>query len=206
MSEMGNVLKELSLETPQLFTERIEPENVSRLVLLYEELSRLGVTTIGDRVRLCGLCSIAERENQSSTQSAASSVLRERMALFSGSRNSRRGDRKRKAAARRTWAVNFICVANRYQSRIPSATEKQLLFHAALGMKKGKLDLEDDERDVVEKITCGDTGNDGENKGFPQIKQCGGFEIMFYVSGCNELKPSNCSWSAKDLETKIGAQ
>ena len=33
-------------------------------------------------------------------------------------------------------------------------------------MKKIKLDLEDDEHDVLEKIACGDKGDDGEIKGF----------------------------------------
>ena len=56
-------------------------------------------------------------------------------------------------------------------------------------MKKIKLDLEDDEHDVLEKITCGDKGDDGEIKGFPQLKESGGFEIMYCVSGCKELKP-----------------
>ena len=51
-------------------------------------------------------------------------------------------------------------------------------------MKKIKLDLEDDEHDVLEKITCGDKGDDGEIKGFPQLKESGGFEIMYCVSGC----------------------
>ena len=73
-------------------------------------------------------------------------------------------------------------------------------------MKKIKLDLEDDEHDVVEKITCGDKGDDGEIKGFPQLKESGGFEIMYCVSGCKELKPLNCSWTAKDLKGNVGSQ
>ena len=65
-------------------------------------------------------------------------------------------------------------------------------------MKKIKLDLEDDEHDVLEKITCGDKGDDGEIKDFPQLKESGGFEIMYCVSGCKELKPLNCLWTAKE--------
>ena len=72
----------------------------------------------------------------------------------------------RKAVTKRSWTVSFICVADRYQSRIPSSTDKQVLFHAGLGMKKIKLDLEDDKHDVLEKMTCGDKGDDGEIKGF----------------------------------------
>ena len=81
-----------------------------------------------------------------------------------------------------------------------------LLFHARLGMKKIKLDLEDKEEDVLEKITCGDRGDDGEVKGLPQLKESGGFEIMYCVSGVKELKPLNCSWAAKDLKANVGSQ
>ena len=134
-------------------------------------------------LRVRGLCANAEKDHPS----VAANVLSERMALFSGhSRSSRRGA-KRKAVTKRSWTVSFICVADRYQSRIPSSTDKQVLFHAGLGMKKIKLDLEDDEHDVLEKITCGDKGDDGEIKGFPQLKESGGFEIMYCVSGCKKV-------------------
>ena len=73
-------------------------------------------------------------------------------------------------------------------------------------MKKIKLDLEDDKKSVLEKITCGDKGDDGELKGFPQLKECGGFEIMYCISGCKELKPLNCCWSAKELKSNVGSQ
>ena len=134
-----------------------------------------GLTTIGDRHRLRALCANAEKHHQS----AAAAALSGRMALFSRrSGSSRRGGRggKRKLSSRRTWTVSFVCLASRHQSRIPSSTEKQVLFHAGLGIKKIKLDLEDKEQDVLEKITCGDGDNDGEIKGF-------GFEIMYCVSG-----------------------
>ena len=47
-------------------------------------------------------------------------------------------------------------------------------------MKKIKLDLDDDEHDVLEKITSGDKDNDGEIKVFPQLKESGGFEIIVF--------------------------
>lgn len=170
-----------------------------------EVLSRLGLTTIGDRHRLRALCANAEKQHQS----AAAAALSERMALFSRrSGSSRRGGRggKRKLSSRRTWTVSFVCLASRHQSRIPSSAEKQVLFHAGLGMKKIKLDLEDNEQDVLEKVTCGDKGEDGEVKGFPQLKESGGFEIMYCVSGVKELNPLNYSWAAKDLKANVGSQ
>ena len=53
---MEDILKELHLESliPQFLAERIEPANVA--ALSDEELCRVGVTTIGDRLRLRDLC------------------------------------------------------------------------------------------------------------------------------------------------------
>ena len=102
--------------------------------------------------------------------------------------------------------VSFVCLASRHQSRIPSSTEKRVVFHARLGMKKIKLVSGDKEEDVLGKVTCGDRGDDGEIKGFPQLKKSGGFEIMYCVSGVKELKPMNCSWAAKDLKANVGSQ
>ena len=200
---MEGILKEVGLDSliPQFSAERIEPANVAALT--DEELSRLGVRTIGDRLRLRDLCTASEKER--TRESAASNVLQECMALFNG-RNSRRADRKRKAVAKRSWTVSFVCIADGYQSKIPTSTEKQVLFQAGLGIKKIKLDLEDDEHGVLEKITCGDKGDDGEIKGFPQLKECRGFEIMYCISGCKELKPLNCCCSAKELKSNVGAQ
>ena len=169
---MEKILRELKLESlfPKFAAQRIKPENVS--ALSDEELSCLGLSTIGDRLRVRGLCANSGKDHPS----VAANVLSERMALFSGrSRSSRRGA-KRKAVTKLSWTVSFICVADRYQSRIPSSKDKQVLFHAGLGMKKIKLDLEDDEQ-----IMCGDKGDDGEIKCFPKLKESGGFE-MFQVA------------------------
>ena len=141
---MDSILKDLKLESliPKFALEKIEPENVSELS--DEMLSRLSVTTIGDRHRLRALCANAENQHQS----AAAAALSQRMALFSRrSGTSTRGGRggKRKPFSRTTWTASFVCLASHHQSRIPSSTEKQVLFHAGLGMKKIKLDVEDKE-------------------------------------------------------------
>jgi hypothetical protein len=61
-------------------------------------------------------------------------------------------------------------------SRTPSSVEKQILFQAGLGVKKIKLDLNDDEQTVVDKITADTKDSNGDCMGFPQLKCCGGFE------------------------------
>ena len=94
---------------------------------------------------------------------------------------------KRKLSSRRTWTVTFICLASHHQSRIPLSAEEQVLFHAGLGMNKFKVDLEDQEQDVCEKVMCGDKREDGEVKGFAQLKESGGFGITYCVLGVKEL-------------------
>ena len=94
---MENILKELGLVNVSALTD--------------EELSRLGVTTIGDRLRLRDLCAATEKNRN--RESVTTNVLHERIALFTG-RNSRKADRKRKAVGRRTWTVSFVCVADRH--------------------------------------------------------------------------------------------
>ena len=58
---MEDILKELHLESliPHFLAERIEPANVA--ALSDEELCRVGVTTIGDRLRLRDLCAVAKK-------------------------------------------------------------------------------------------------------------------------------------------------
>ena len=90
---MEDILKELHLESliPHFLAERMEPVNVA--ALSDEELCRVGVTTIGDRLHLRDLCAVAKKDRRH--KSVASNVLQERMALFNG-RNSRRADRKKR--------------------------------------------------------------------------------------------------------------
>ena len=58
---MEKMLRELKLESlfPKFAAQRIEPENVS--ALSDEELSCLGVSTIGDRLHVRGLCANVEK-------------------------------------------------------------------------------------------------------------------------------------------------
>ena len=58
---MQDILKELHLESviPHFLAEQIEPANLA--ALSDEELCRVGVTTIGDSLRLRDLCAVAEK-------------------------------------------------------------------------------------------------------------------------------------------------
>ena len=138
------------------------------------ELIRLGITTIGDRVRFRDMCQKEINTECASTSSAAnqsssrdSQNQRERAHLFnirssSSARGSRSGTVRKKEGRKRTWTGNFLCLADRNAARVPSANEKQILQKAGLGIKKITFQYDDDEKAVVDKITSaenvGDTG------------------------------------------------
>ena len=82
--------------------------------------------------------------------------------------------------------------------------EKEILFKAGLGLKKIKLDTLDDEQAVVNKITSDEKDNAGNAPGFPQLKACGGFELMRCQPNCRDLSVIDCSWYAKDLRSNLG--
>ena len=87
---------------------------------------------------------------------------------------------------KRPWTVNFVCLADRLAFKIPNANEKQILHAAGLGLKKIQLDMDDDEQTVLAKL-CSNDLKDGETVGFPQLRNCGGFEMMVCTSNCREL-------------------
>ena len=145
------------------------------------------------------------------SQSVASTVLQERISLFnSRSRTAGKGARGRRAkrgnVRPRTWTAPFVCLADRYQTRIPTSTEKQILHQAGLGMKKIKLEASDSEEQVLQKIISDEQDENGQIVGFPQLKDCGGFEILHCVSNCKDLLPISCSWSVCDLKANLGPQ
>ena len=166
---MDSVLHKLGLEylLQRFRDEKIEIETVDSLT--DGEVKRLGVDTIGDRVRIRELCKStttinidADRDSTgvdpdpviNVTPSLARRVTHERQLLFtpstcSGSSRSRRGavrDRGRKRKYRRSWTVTFVCLASRQAERVPSVTERQVLNNAGLGVKKITLYVDDDEQ------------------------------------------------------------
>jgi hypothetical protein len=48
------------------------------------------------------------------------------------------------------WTVQFICLADRLTTKVPTTTERQILHKAGLDLKKIKLYLDDDEIKVKE--------------------------------------------------------
>ena len=223
---MDKIFEEAGLSTllPRFKDERIEPEFI--VAMTDAELTRLGVTTIGDRVRLRAVCrkkkDFTETQSTSSTNvvqssnsdpvawssasiasssrvPSAASIALERARLF----NPRNSSRKRKATV---GTAQFFCLADRHQSKIPNASTKQILHNAGLGLKKIKLQLNDSEEQVAEKILSADLNEENETLGFPQLRDGGGYELLQCLSNCRQLSLISCQWSVKELKANLGTQ
>jgi hypothetical protein len=61
----------------------------------------------------------------------------------------------------------------------------------------------DDEQMVPDKLTS-DEMNDGQTVGFPQLRNCGGFEMMVCTSNCRNLRRIECAWDAGSIKSILG--
>ena len=122
--------------------EKIEPDNV--IYASESELTRLGVPTIGDRIRFRDLCSTAgERADLEVPSVFTSRDREERLALLFNPRRQGRGasasdSKRRKTAVTKSkpWTTHFVCLADWFSLKTPTSVEKQILFKAGLGPKK----------------------------------------------------------------------
>ena len=157
---MEAILEQLGLST---LLERFRDEKVDPHVIMATSesaLIRLGVATMGNRIRMKQLCreatdcsrdlngadSVDRDSSGMSTLSAAEQVREETRLLFrpynqSGANRGRsasagRAGQKKKSSGKRTWTGQFVCLADRHARRAPSSAEKQVLQQAGLGLKK----------------------------------------------------------------------
>ena len=139
---MDKILRELNLGTPvdRFDAEKIEPDNV--ISASDSELTWLGVSTIGDRIRLRELCSRAGERADLEVPSASTSINREeRLALFNPRRQGRGASgsdsKRRKTAVTKSkpWTAHFVCLADRFCLKTPTSVEKQILFKVLLKRK-----------------------------------------------------------------------
>jgi hypothetical protein len=222
---MENILEVLGLGTlkHRFAEERIEPEIV--IAMSDGELTRLGVSTMGDRIRLRQRCRASadsastqctagqstlnsedtELSGNSSAGPSLSSIASERSRLFNP-RHSSATSRKRKVSRGRTWTVQMICLADRLQTKIPNSIEKEILCNAGLGLKKIKFDASDNAQEVVNRIMSEEKADHGEPIGFPQLRQSGGLELLRCLRNCRELHIIDCPWSVSSLKATVGSQ
>ena len=204
---MESILEELGLGVlkENFQAERVDPEVVA--CMSDGNLASLGVSTIGERIRLREICAKSLRKGEDDGHDERKNdrerVREEQTYLFQPNRSSCTGRGKKKKSAcrqsQRQWSFQFVCLADKYSFKTPYSLEKQILYKAGLGLKKIKLDPDDDEGTVKEKITSDGKDSDGNPLGFPALRSCGGFELMQSSPNCRDLRRIDCCWSAKDL-------
>jgi len=183
------------------------------------ELIRLGVSTLGERIRLREVCkkllsnsavpgpgpassSSSVIPLSSSSNSSRLENLQERRSLFtsynhnSRSRGGRRNARKRPVS--RSWTVSFFCLANKFAFKVPNNSEKVTLKNAGLGFKKIKLDLSDGEEDVVKKLTSSEiaASPDCGNELADESTETLGFPAL---KNCGGFEILTCQANSRDL-------
>ena len=163
------ILNKLGLN---LVTKKFQDEKVDIKVVISasnEYLIKLGVRTVGDRIRLREACRRIYTANSSLRPlhiskeiSTNKSSLEERSFLCSLSFGRNNGSRQKKSrsrgsgaagssnrgAADRTWTGQFMCLSDIHSKKMSTPTEKVVLQKAGLGFKKIKFDLEADEVSV----------------------------------------------------------
>lgn len=100
-----------------------------------------------------------------------------------------------------------MCLADTYSSRVPSNIEKQQLSKAGLGLRRIQLNLEDSEEEVIEKLSSDELSDERDPTsfvGFPQLKECGGFELMQCLPNSRDLAVIDSNLGAKLLKAKLG--
>lgn len=139
-------------------SKRLDPETI--ISASDSELIRLGVTTIGNCIRLCDLYKehITGSRSPGTSGLTARTAREERLAQFNprsinirrrlGS-SSRDNKKKKTSTSNRSWTVQFVCLADRFATKPPASVEKQILYKAGLGLKKIKLEVEDNKTEVT---------------------------------------------------------
>ena len=75
----------------------------------------------------------------------------------------------------------------------------QTLHEAGLGVTMIKLQLDDDETSLHGKLISGERDDAGNMKGFPQLREAGGFQMLHCLPNCRNLTLLKCSsenWDA----------
>ena len=202
---MEAILESMGLSTllERFVEENIEPETV--LSLSENALIRLGVSTMGDRVRLLVLCRSAKDRTAGTSPSASAAtparqqVREERTLLFQPYRSHPRhrgsgrpihslAEKNKSSESKRSWTGQFVCLSDRNASRAPTSSEKQILKKAGLGLKKIKLLASDNEEDVLKKLTSDVLNERRQPSGFSLLKNCGGFEILQCLANSRDLE------------------
>ncbi|XP_065934567.1 uncharacterized protein [Magallana gigas] len=223
---MKQILEELKMgyAIKRFEEERIDVDNFLSVTDL--QLINLVIITIGDRIRLTervkrnARSSVLESADDfvaTDSNPIASILSHQRKMLFGNKKSKRRHsfpvnhdpeklDIPKRRKVTRTWTMTVVCLADKESSRVPSSAEKEILFKAGLGTRKIQFLTSDTEADVLKTITSDRSTENGQTIGFPQLNNCGGFELLKCTQNSRELSLIDCEWSVSQLKTYLGSQ
>lgn len=121
--------------------------------------------------------------------------------LFRSGRSSRK--RANAEGKHRPWTVTSVCLSDKNCSKVPTADVKETLLKAGLGCKKIQFNSDDN---LMEKICSNEKDENNEYIGFPQLKDCGGFELLRCQANSRSLTVIDCPWTVKSLKKFLGTQ
>ncbi|KAL3871117.1 hypothetical protein ACJMK2_039136 [Sinanodonta woodiana] len=178
MDILQRTLEELGLSA--LF-ERFQSERIDAPMIMSlsdSELIRLGVDTIGDRHRL----------RETINQKLKNTVNEHNETGTNNNITNSRGRTAQEIAHEREGSRSM-----------PTATEKEILHKAGLGVKKIRLDADDEEDGVIKKLMS------AELSCMP-LNNCGGIELLRTSHNCRTLKLIDCCWSVREHKAAVGPQ
>jgi hypothetical protein len=142
--------------------------------------------------------SVQAGQGQGASTSAATASHEVRELFHSNRRGSKRGTKQAKKRTLLGLLKWFVWQIDWLTKFLPHP--KKNFVQGWAWLKKNKFDVDDNEEAVVKKITASET-EDGsasaEVLGFPQLHNCGGFELMRCVANCRELVVIDGSWAVK---------
>ncbi|XP_053383435.1 uncharacterized protein LOC123541168 [Mercenaria mercenaria] len=195
MDPVQEILHRSGLPTlKERFTaEKIDVNLIS--TLSDEDLVRLGVATIGDRIRLR---EEAKRSLMSVAQADSSSVTARLFPGFRYRSTSGRTTATKQKNKGGSWTAQFFCLSSRDQVKTPTSTEKEILNKTGLGLKKIKVSNSSSEEDIIQMLQS--------EQGFTKLKDSGGFEMLRTLQNGRTLVAVPCPWNSKSLKMNVGSQ
>ncbi|CAG2213685.1 unnamed protein product [Mytilus edulis] len=200
--QIKNILEDLGLNhlIPQFQKEGIDLQCF--LSLNESQINKLGVHKLGDIARITEKVRLelkkSEDESQLSTtkqSSIARNILQHRNTLFG---TGKRASHKRSPHVLPELDIDGKNMHSRKKKSKASGTNSRswTVTVVCLADKEAKTVPSPTEREILFKAGLG----------FPQLKQCGGFELLICRQNSRELNLVECEWNVRNLRCYLGPQ
>ena len=91
-------------------------------------------------------------------------------------------------------------LSDRISDKLLNPKQKKVLQKAGLGLKNIAFDLEETEEKIYNKLTSLELDEVQNTIGFPHLKNCDGFELLWCVTNCRILESIECAMLLRHLK------